>query len=102
MGRRFWVGRGCFFLEGTGGGDPIFYVIYDILRSGGFTPVCFRPSRKEPSTSTPWVDTCGVQVSTTRRPVPHIEDSEGVDVPHSTTDSTEQWVWCFMHLWSML
>jgi hypothetical protein len=29
-----------------------------------------------------WVDTCVVQASTTRRPVPLIEDSEGADVPH--------------------
>ncbi len=31
--------------------------------------------------------------STTRRPSPHIEDGEGVVVPRSATDSTEQWVW---------
>ena len=50
----------------------------------------------------PWVDTCDVQVSTTRQPVHHIEDSEGAAVPRSVTDSTEQWVWCFMHMRFML
>jgi len=41
-------------------------------------------------------------LSTTRQPVHHIEDSEGTDVPRSVTDSTEQWVWCFMHMRFML
>jgi hypothetical protein len=45
---------------------------------------------------------CDVQASTTRRPVPHLEDGGGADAPRSVTDSTEQWVWCFMHMWSML
>jgi hypothetical protein len=36
--------------------------------------------------------TCAVQVSTTRRPSPRIEDGEGVAAPRSVTDSTEQWV----------
>jgi hypothetical protein len=53
----------------------------------------FRASRKVPSTSTPWTDVSSVQVSTTRRPLPHTEDSEGTAAPRSTTDSTDQWVW---------
>ncbi len=43
-----------------------------------------------------------VHPSTTRRPVPHTEDSERADAPRSTTDCTEQWVLCFMNMWSML
>ncbi len=82
--------------------NPIFYGIYYILSSGGFADACFRSSRKVSSTSMSWADTCDVRVSTTNRPVPHTEDSEGTDVPRSTTDSTEQWVWCFMYMWSML
>ena len=45
---------------------------------------------------------CSVRTSTTRRPVRHIEDSEGATEPRSVTDSTEQWVWCFMHMLFML
>jgi hypothetical protein len=45
---------------------------------------------------------CVVQTSTTRQPVPHIQDSEGVVVPRFVTDSTEQWVSCFIHMWFML
>ena len=37
--------------------------------------------------------TCALfQVSTTRRPSPHTEDSEGAVGPRSSTDSTEEWV----------
>ena len=82
--------------------SPIFYVIYYMLSSGGFATACFRPSGKVPSTSMPWADTCDVQASTIRRPVLHTEDSEGDAVPRSVTDSTEQWVWCFMHMRYML
>ena len=39
-----------------------------------------------------------VQVGTTRRPLPHTKDSEGSAAPRSTTDSTEQWVWCIMYM----
>ena len=77
-GRRFWVGRGCFFLGGAGEGKRnsrarnaetmrrcfagrcefrtalCVYVIYYMLGSGGFAAACFRPSRKVPSTSMPW------------------------------------------------
>ena len=81
---------------------PFFYVIYYILSSGGFAAACFRPSRKVPSTSMPWADTSDVQSSTIRRPVLHTEDSEGDAAPRSATDSTDQWVWCFMYMRYML
>jgi hypothetical protein len=83
---------------------PFFHVIYYVFRSGGFVVAYFRSSRKVPSTSMPWTVTCVVQTSITRRPVPRIEDSEGDDVPRScsTTDSTDQWVWCFIHIRFML
>jgi hypothetical protein len=62
MGRRFWVGRGCFFLGGVGEGrrnsrartaetfsqddasskQPWVYVIYYMLNSGGFTAACLQ------------------------------------------------------------
>jgi hypothetical protein len=82
--------------------QSFFYVIYYILSSGSFTASRFRASRKVPSTSTPWTDLCTVQVSTTRRPLPRTEDSEGAAAPRSATDSTEQWVWCLLHMRSML
>jgi hypothetical protein len=47
-----------------------------------------------------WTDMCVVQVSTTRRSLPHTKDSEGVGTPRSITDSTEQCVWCLLHMWS--
>jgi hypothetical protein len=96
---RLWM----FFLDDTSLRTVLFYVIYYILSIGIFAESSFRTSRKVPSTSTPWADMCTVQVSTTRRPLPHTEDScEGAAAPRSTTDSTEQWVWCLMHMWSML
>ncbi len=48
------------------------------------------------------VCTYDVQVSTTRRLVPHIEELEEATVPRSTTDSTEQWVCFFIHMRFML
>ena len=69
------------------------YVIYYMLSSGGFAAVCLQSIAKgvlDPRL--PWADTCTVQVSTTRRPSPHIEDGEGAVDPRSVTDSTEQWV----------
>jgi hypothetical protein len=47
-----------------------------------------------------WADMCPAQVSTTRRPLPRTDDSEGTVTPRSV--STEQWVWCLIHMWSML
>ena len=113
MGRRFWVGRGCFFLGGAGEGkrnsrarnaetfsqddasskQPWVYVIYYMLSSGGFAGICLQVITKgvlDPRL--PWTDTCTVEASTTRRPSPRIEDGEGTVAPRSTTDSTEQWV----------
>jgi hypothetical protein len=55
-----------------------------------------------PRSTRPWTDTCDVQVSTTWRLLPLTEDSEGADTHRSSTDSTEQWVWFLMHMWSML
>ncbi len=72
---------------------PWMYVIYYMLRSGGFTSPCLQVIVKgvlDPRL--PWSDTCAVQASTTRRPSPHIEDGEGAVAPSSATDSTEQWV----------
>ncbi len=56
--------------------QPHFFVIYYILSSGNFAATCFR--------------------------LPRIEDSEGAAAPRSVTDSTDQWVWCLMHMRSML
>ena len=74
-----------------------------MLSSGGFAATCLQVITKgvlDPRC--PGQCTCAVQTSTTRRPVPHIEGSEGTDAPRSVTDSTEQWVWCFMHIRFML
>jgi hypothetical protein len=65
MGRHFWVGCGCFFSWGVGGGEEelkdttveVFsqddaspkqscYVIYYMLSSGGFATHAFRSSRR--------------------------------------------------------
>jgi hypothetical protein len=78
MGRRFWVGRGCFFLGGEGKGkrnsresivetfsqddtsskQPCVYVIYYMLNSGGFVASCLQAIAKgvlDPRL--PWADT---------------------------------------------
>ncbi len=111
MGRRFWVGRGCFFLGGRGGKrkrqgtvnrigrwttlafkQPHF-VIYYMLNSGGFAAACLQTIAKgvlDPRF--PWSDTCAARASTTPRPSALIEDGQGAAAPRSTTDSTEQWV----------
>jgi hypothetical protein len=57
---------------------------------------------KFPGASIPWTDKYDVQVSTTRRPLPRTEDSEGSVSPRSVMDSTEWWVCCLIHMWSML
>jgi hypothetical protein len=96
MGRRFWVGRGFFFLGGgkrnsrvrnvetfsqddASSKQTCVYVTCYMLSSGGFTAACLHSITKgvlDPRL--PWADTCAVQASTTRRPSPHIEDGEGV------------------------
>jgi hypothetical protein len=45
--------------------------------------------KKSVQSSIPW-SACDLQVGTTRRPLPHTEDSEGSDAPRSVTDSTDQ------------
>jgi hypothetical protein len=91
----FWVGCGCFFLGGRGRGrgtpgHDCVYVLYYILNSGGFVAECLQTITKgvlDPRC--PGQCTCSVQDSTTRRPVPHIEDSEGVAAPRSDTSPQE-------------
>ncbi len=104
MGRRFWVGRGCFFLGGRGGKrksqgtddtrfqtDPFCYILY--VKQWGFRYSMSSGHREGgPRSSIALGRTYVVQVSTTRRPSPHIEDGKGTATPRSTTDSTEQWV----------
>ncbi len=82
--------------------NPTFscYILY--IGQWGFHYIKFQKSWKVPSTSTTWTDMCVVQVSTTRRPLLHTEDGEGTASPRSTTDSTDQWVWCLIHIWSLL
>ena len=78
MGRRFWVGRGCFFSGRGGGGkrdsrartvetfsqddtsskQTWVYVIYYMLSSGGFAAACLQAIAKgvlDPRL--PWTDT---------------------------------------------
>ncbi len=117
MRRRFgWVVD--FFLGGTGegkrtrqdkyyrvvfGGDvrvqigPFFYVIYYILSSGGFTTSCETPSRTVPDPRCPGQHVL-FKLGQLDDPLPHTEDSEGSPAPRSVTDSTEQWVWCIIHM----
>ncbi len=82
-----------FSQDDTSSKHPCVYVTYNMLSSGGFTVACLQVITKgvlDPRL--PWTDTCVVQVSTNRRPSPHIEDGEGFVTPRSTTDSTEKWV----------
>jgi hypothetical protein len=102
MGRRFWGLLNRFSQDDASLRTVFFISICYILSSGSFAASSFRASRKVPSTSTPWADMCDVQVSTTRRPLPHTEGSGGAAAPRSATDHTEQWVWCLMHMRSML
>ena len=116
-GETFWVGCG-FFLGGVGVGkrtrqgkycrvvfagdarvqtDPFFYVIYYILSSGGFVGTWFRPSRTTPDPRCPGQHVL-FKLGQFDEPLQHTEDSEGPATPRSTTDSTEQWVWCLMHM----
>ncbi len=121
MGRRLWGGCGCFSWGGGGGDssgeeetpgqrqlsrfrrttqvseDPFLcYILYIEQRR-----FCYH-HEEAPGPRRPGKCTYDVQVSTTRRPVPHIEDSSRTATPRSATDSTEKWVWCFMHMWFML
>ncbi len=112
---RLWI----FFLGGRGGkrkhrsgsagsvagrhtlSNSLIYVIYYMLSSGGFTAASgHRDGVLDPQC--PESVRVLFKVWTTRRPVPHIQDSEGDTSPRSFTDSTEQWVGCFIHMWFML
>ncbi len=122
-GETFWVGCGWFFLGGVGEGkrrlqgtlsmvcffagrhefpNCPFFVIYYILSSGGFSTSSSDHLEGTPGPRRTGQSTCAVQALTTRLPLPRIEDGEGPDEPRSTTDSTDQWVWCFTHMWFML
>jgi hypothetical protein len=59
------------------------------MSSGGFTVVSSDHREGTPDPRGPGQCTFVVEASTTRRPVPHVEDSEGVDSPRSVTDFTE-------------
>jgi len=114
-GETFLGGLWIFFLGGGGGEEELqdtrtkrvskqsllSYISY--VDQLGFSLQHVSDNREWcPRSSRPWTDKCEVQPSTTRRPVPYIEDSEGTPAPRSVTDSTEQWVWCFMHMRFML
>ena len=121
MGRRFWVGCG-FFSWGGGGGEED--------SSGQVLQSRFRRTTRVSEQSflcyTLYIDQWGFQCNMCQTiangaqdprcpghhalfklgqlddPLPHTEDSEGSAAPRSVTDSTEQWVWCIMHMLSML
>ena len=76
---------------------PFFYVIYYILSSGGFATSCERPSGTDPDPRCPGQHAL-FKLGQLDDPLPHTEDSEGSAAPRSATDSTEQWVWCIMHM----
>ncbi len=83
IGRHFWVGRGCFSWGGGGGRESA------RARSTGSV------AGRLVISNNPIGQTRALfQVSTKRRPIPRTEDGEGAVTPRSTTDSTEQWVWC--------
>ena len=71
------------------------YILY--IEQWGFRYSMCQTITNDPRSSMAWAE-CPVQVGTVRRPLPHTEDSEGVVAPRSTTDSTEQWVWCIMNM----
>ena len=55
-----------------------------------------------PRTSTPWTDTYSVEVSTTDDLFHTLKTMWGLAALRSVKDSTEQLVWCLMHMRSML
>ena len=110
-GRRFWVGRGCFFLGGTGEGSGtpgrvllrrfrrttrvpnslfMLYIIYCAVEVSLQHAKGHREGGPRSSIALGRHGCCST--STARRPSPRIENSEGVVAPRSVTDSTEQWV----------
>ena len=75
---------------------PFFYVLYYVLRSGGFRCSMLQDIAK----SSLDLDALGRHVALfgLRQPVDLFHASttvKGTAVPRSATDSTEQWVWCF-------
>jgi hypothetical protein len=116
-GRRCWVERGCFFQGGAGEGGRgrgrgtpghdcrdvfggrrefqtalfMLYIIYFVV--GVSLPRMSSGHREGgPRSSISLGRHMRCSASTTRRPSPRIEDGEGVVVPRSGKDSTEQWV----------
>ena len=75
------------------------YILY--IEQWGFRCSMRQTIANGSRSSMPWA-ACVVQVGTARRLLPRTEDSEGPVAPCSSTDSTEQWVWCLIHMWSML
>jgi hypothetical protein len=55
-----------------------------------------------PRASRPWADTYVVEVSTTDDLFHALKTMQGPAALRSTTDSTEQLVWCLMYMRSML
>ena len=83
--------------------NPIFYVVYYILISGVFAASCFKPGGKGvPRSSRPWAETYAVEFSTTDDLFHTLKTMWGPVTLRSVTDSTEQLVWCLMHMRSML
>ncbi len=77
------------------------YILY--IDQWGFHCMIRQDHRERcPRSSMTWADTGTVEVSTTWRPLPHTEDNVGVPTRRSTSDSTQQLVWCLIHMWSML
>ena len=70
------VQNGLFFHWTTRVSEQSFLCYY-ILSSGGFAAASSDHREGAPGPRRPGQRTCAVQASTTRRPVPHIEDSEG-------------------------
>ena len=124
MGRHFWVGCGCFFLEGwgRGRGTPgydcrdvfagrrefqtalfLCYILY--VEQWRFRCTCLQAIAKgvlDPRG--PGQRTCAVQASSTRRPVPHIETVKGLChlVPSRTPRISGYGVLCTCGLCYML
>jgi hypothetical protein len=82
--------------------SPIFYVIYYILSSGGSLHHVSGHRERRPRSSMPWPDTYVVEVSTTDDLFHTLKTMWGPTALRSTTDSTEQLVWCLRHMRSML
>ena len=124
MGRRFWVGCGWFFFGvGPGGKEeapgyvssvgfrwttsafeqPHFLCCILYIDQWGFHYFMFQTiSDGDPRVSRSWSDTYVVEVSTTDDLFHTLKTMWGPVPLRSTTDSTEQLIWCLIHMWSML